>query len=568
MGDTQPIDDYNRVSRTVSSLAAAVNGTYTYNSNSLFCAFANPGYRDYLYRYVYREAAWLDGFVYDFHNPRSGIISSRICPSILLGLARQIKGTSLSFKSSGAPDPKALDWISHRWSPKSNIDQTAQSAILYMLALGTSLVKINKTSSGLLWLEAVRFDQCYFESDFAGEVTEATFFIRRYVDTKDPDNNFFVVERRWLEDVNKEITYTLNGKIYKKTARCKDAMVSFQIHKFVGVSLNGTMPSASNARKGLNWTEIPQWLKDNLKKDYSALRFNEPQKLPFHEWIGVEALRNDGQDPTVPTLGVGSSLILAIQPELIAYDFAFSKYLEAMYQGSGKVGIPKSLSMPTNTEAGQALSDSYQGLDFSKYETVEGLDPTKQQPIVTQFALRAEEWHSILDNLLRKIATKIGMSPKVIASYLSVSNSQKTATEIDSEDDATIAYIESVRQNVAPAFNRMIEEVLNQNGMSANVEIKFGSPSLVSKDKIIDRVIKLKDSGLINLKEAIREVFPDEDETQIEIRLAEAEENQPIFPDVGGTYGQAPSPSQEAKANLLPPTDEDGVIIGGEGHAD
>ncbi len=544
-------------------LALAINGSYTFNNNSIFVAFANSGYKDYLYRYVYREAQWIDGYVYDFHGGKNGLVSTRLAPCLLSGFARQIVGTSLSFREADASnDRKAFDFISHKWYPKSGLIGSLHSAAVYMLGFGTTMLKLNKADDGTYWVEAIRLDQCYFRTDFRGDVTDATFLIRSYVDTKNGENNFFLVERRFLKECVEDVPITLNGKEYIMKAVVSHPFREIQVHRFFGMVSTGQMPSAANMKSGVNWEELPDWLRRAIRKDYSSLRVNEPERLPFTDGLplGCAVIRNDFQDPSVPTLGFGMSEIKNVESELLAYDFAFSKYLQDIYQGSGKIGIPKALSINSLTAAmNGTASDAYQGLDFSRYEILEGQNPDTSKPIATQFALRALEWQSILDDILRKISTKLGMSPKTISSYLATGQSQKTATEVDSDDDASMALIEFKRAMMKPAVDRIIEEVLNQNGFGANVECVFGSPALMSKERLLARVKDMKESGFIDLRGALRMLFPEDDEEQIDLRIESIKSEESFDPT---QQVQAPQPPLDTNAtgfgSGLPKTDEDG----------
>ena len=49
------------VSSWQSSVAAAVNQTYSYTNSSLFCAVIAGYYKDYAYRYILTACQWLDG---------------------------------------------------------------------------------------------------------------------------------------------------------------------------------------------------------------------------------------------------------------------------------------------------------------------------------------------------------------------------------------------------------------------------------------------------------------------------------------------------------------------------
>jgi len=141
---------------------------------------------------------------------------------------------------------------------------------------------------------------------------------------------------------------------------------------------------------------------------------------------------------------------------------------------------------------------------------------------VEQLELRGDQWQAIMDDCIRNIATKWGMSPKVLSSYLLNSQTTMTATQIDSEDDISIAFINHERSYFREPINRLLESTLNFMGIATNISIDFASPSLINKDRIIDRQTKLLDSGLTTEEEAIREIYPDLEEEQIQKRINDA----------------------------------------------
>ena len=65
---------------------------------------------------------------------------------------------------------------------------------------------------------------------------------------------------------------------------------------------------------------------------------------------------------------------------------------------------------------------------------------------------------------------------------------------------------------------------MNYYGFSANVEVDFGTPSLVNKDRILDRTIKELENGLIDIDEAIRTLNPDMDEEALQGKIDRAKQ--------------------------------------------
>jgi hypothetical protein len=120
------------------------------------------------------------------------------------------------------------------------------------------------------------------------------------------------------------------------------------------------------------------------------------------------------------------------------------------------------------------------------------------------------------DDILKKIATTIGMSPKIIASYLSDSSMQKTATQIDSDDDSVIAFVERERGNFEKPFNNLLKRVCRYYAFSDTVEVKFGTPSLISQETLIKNTDFLYQNGYIDLRDALSRMNPDATENQLD----------------------------------------------------
>lgn len=560
------------VSAWQDSLARAVNETYSYANSSLFCAVVAGYYRDYAYRYIRPACQWLDGYVPSLHWSGSGMISTRIASALVNGIARTIVGEKLLYKVIGdSKDPKAMETLRFisNWGEKMEIKRAIKNGFGYALGVGTSLLKANRRDNGDVWWEAVRFDNCFYLANASNEVKEATFLLRSYTDTRDEKNvtQYFLAERRFWKYYKPEIAKNPDGTyttIHKRGDR--DPMVEYKIYRASAQSLNNLM-ATSQGRSSVGWSEIPLEIRKVIKEDYNLLRIDEPQKLGFAN-LAVEALLNDNGDISIPTgSNFGRGLIIPVQDDLIMYEVAESYAIRDMYLGKGTVYVPKNLSlgglgggMPINLNEAQApitpgANDDavvkFDGSDVAsghknpnafiptfenpltgienKYETIPGVDPQDQSIVVNQFNLRANEWQLIQENCLKRIAVKWGMSPKILSSFLAQGTVQMTATQIDSEDDISIAFINQVRANFKGAINRLLETTLNYYGYTHDVDIDFASPSIVNKDRILDRTLKKLEAGLIDIEEAIREINPDLDEESIQAKIKKAQEQQAMM---------------------------------------
>ena len=515
----------NIVEEPIRGLALAINKTYTYAQNSYFGAMIPNYYRDYYYRNIQLACGWLDGFVWSVHS-QSGIISTRIGSELIAGLTKQIVGEQLVFKkASSEKDYSALRFVAN-WSKDNNLLKAVYSGIGYALAIGTSVIKVNKRADGSLWCEAVRLDNCFYMADYSNEIQEATFFMRGYTDTRPnaETQQFVLCEKRWYEyeQVGK-IAQDDNGDfVVQKRKGERTAMVQYNVYQTKGTTYNNLMVTDYGAQS-IKWEQLPQTIRKAIKKDYGALRVGEPQKLGFPT-IGAYLLTNGESDLSVPTgTNFGRGMLIGIQDDLITYEIASSYLIRDMYLGKGTVYVPKDLNI-SDLSGVFPTSSPLTGLGETKIETIKGVPADQQKIVVEQFNLRSQEWQLIKENSLKNIAVKWGMSPKILASFLATGAVQQTATQIDSEDDMSIAFISHTRAYFKKALNDLIELVLNYHGKDGNVEIDFASPSLVNKDRILDRTIKELENGLIDIEEALRILNPDMDEEALQAKISVAKQ--------------------------------------------
>lgn len=538
-------------------LAAAVNDTYNYSNTTLFCAEIAGYYRDYAYRYIRVACQWLDSYVPALHMAgNTGIISTHIASKLISGLTTQTVGEKLVLRLDSKLDEETKEDLkfASEWIKKNKIHKAVRNAIGFAYGVGTSLLKMNRRMDASIWWEPVRFDNCFYLADFTGEIQDAKFMLRNYTDTRNGKNvQYYLTEHRFWKEYGpeiKEVTLPDGLKqyqvVHKKGERVP--VVEYQVHRSNSQSLNNQMTPKD--RSSVKWDEIPYEIRKMIKNDYAAIRIDEPQLLGFVN-LGVVALLNNEGDISIPTgTNFGESMIVGIQDDLITYEVASSYLLRDMYNGKGTVYLPKSLSMgdigylpdvvvkgdgteeklidsPVNlgtpfAPAGMG-TNPLAGMDQAKFEKMPGVNPEDQSAIVQQFELRAQEWQMIKENALKNIAVKWGVSPKILSSFLAQGTAQMTATQIDSEDDITIAFINAHRADFKEPINQLMETTMNFYGRKANISIDFASPSLINKDRLLERVAKELEAGLIDMDEAIRIMNPDLDEEKIQEKVEKAQ---------------------------------------------
>lgn len=526
-------------------VALVPNTTYNYSNSSVFYSLVNYSFLNYYQKVVRKSQEWLDGFDPAFHKAEHGIFSSRIGAKITNGITKQIYGRGLVFvKGNGTKENETVDFISHKWQDQAKFPRFVKNIIGYTVSLGTSLGKLNikwKKGKQELWAQALREDYFYFSVDSEMNLTEVTCYIRAFQTNESDGYSYVLVEKRYFKEEPEEFTEELNGKLmkFKKLNEMKRVPYAcYKIFRINSTSENNSL--AANRGSGIDYKSLPTDIKKLLKDEYSAIVLDKEQKLPFVDSLGCYLFFNEGGDVTHPSMPFGRALMFDCLTDFMEYDLERSFAIRDLFNSKGTVGIPKALNQSSFVSAPQGTNLDSSGGNFNAagnamnpfgqqvpagYELVEGLDPNTQKPIINQFEIRAVEHETKQNNILKSIATTIGMSPRVIASYL-VQGNEKTAEQTHSEDDTITEWIKVHRQDYVEVLNVMLEDVLNFYGKADNVEVRFASDGLVSNERQIELIKSKLELGVIDLEDAVREIYPDLDEVQLEDKIARAKAQQ------------------------------------------
>lgn len=498
------------INKNLQYLAYGCNSTYNYANNPLFYAFINSHYKNYYLRSVKENLEWYDGFVDNFHNVENGIFSTQLANSLCNGIAKQVIGSNLMFKNTMENvTNKSLDFITNKWNKEiCNFRDVCKLAIEYSGASGTSLIKINQSHKDF-WCEALRQDQFYFTTDSKGKLTELNSFIKSYVaneESKEP--NYMLVESRYFKEVEESSPVKmLDGKVKYYSKTTLKPFVEYKVFRYQG-QINNNI-NYNQVEKGLKWQDIPNSFKRILKRDYTAIRVNEPMKLPFND-LGCELIMVGGRDGQVPFGRFGKSWLSNIRVDLIEYDLMNAYEIRDMYNGQGQVGVPKALSQGDLQGNNNVYSQSK-----LNYETYIG-DPNTQKPIITQFDLRVDQWERKKDDILKRIATKLGVSPKNIASYLADSIMQKTATQVKSDDFTGEEFINEARSNIETPINAILKTICLMYGHKEPIAIRFSANVPTDYHQLLEDTDFEYQNGYIDLRQALTKLNPNASESQLD----------------------------------------------------
>jgi len=503
------------------SSSIVVNQTYSWINNAGFYATVNPTYYAYYYNNVRRLSYWLDGYVPTFHKEENGIFSTRMANSLVNSIGEAIFGRELLFKNTGqeadqGQSNQTLKLVGE-WAKNSNFQSDTKKAIKFAQGLGTSLIKLN-ISKGDLWVEAVRLDYFYFEINARGKLQEVTCFLKAYTDVNreqsKPSTNYYLVEKRYYEYA-KEKRFARNklNEIEVQETIVKTPMVVYQIHKYAGNILNNQVYDAS-LREDVRWDSLPKRIRDSIRDDYGMIRIGKPQELPFKQHLGAYLMTADDGNISLPQIPFGTSILENIVSYLMAYDIAFSYFFRDMYQGKGTVLVPKFMQAAAAKSGNMVRNDPFVNLDQSMFTTFETTSQEKQTIEQIQFNLRSQEWTQIRDYLIENIAMTLQLSPRTIASFLQ-GGAIKTATQVSSEDSASVSFIEVRRSVAEKVLNELLDDVRNYYKWNDKIEIRFSKEGVINTDQLIQRTGMLLQMGLIDLFSALKEIMIDADEAQV-----------------------------------------------------
>lgn len=502
-------------------IALITRDTYSYQNSSQFFSLVNNAFLQYYNTVARKSQQWLDGYDPYFHQ--GDFVSTRIATKLINGLASSVYGRGLIYEEGkGIVDKshKALSYITQKWDTESDFGESVKQLIAYTLAFGTGALKISIDGKGKLWCSPLRLDYFYFTLSGKKKLNSITMFVRCFQSVESKVNNYVMVEKRYFKDCSKPFTQEINGVKYKFEARERVPYVIYEIYEFNAPTTQNSMSVNLTSKSPINYKNLPDFVKSALKEEYGAYKIGEEQILPFHNSLGVELFFNEGGDITNPTLPFGRSLCFDCLSDFMEWDLNKSFEIRDLYNSKGIVGVPKALSQ-SDLIKGQKIDSGFSQMQIEGYELVKGLDPNSQKPIITQFEIRGADHQQISENILKSIATTIGVSPRMLATYLAIQG-QKTDDQVQSEDDSITQWIKSRRQDYEQGLNRIVEMVLNHQGISNDVKVHFANDGLLKGDKQLANIRERLSLGMLTIEDAIREYYPDLNEEQLQDKINKA----------------------------------------------
>lgn len=395
-------------------------------------------------------------------------------------------------------DDIACEFLSDIWAPMSNFDIMLDRSIHFMLAGGTCPIKLDIDAKGRSMISPFRIDRTYFSTDDAGNITEAFFFIsilssmKSNISAGEIDEQYWLIEHRYYDEQMRPI-------------------INYKVHRKSGISNAEVLPSIF--LKGISYDRCPKTVRMVLQR-MGIYRLNEGIIAPFRDGLGVWLLMHTATNSCIPEVYLGDPLLYGSLDLLWSMDVVFSGSLIDVLNGKGKVLIPKPFLSQIMQRINQANPNNpytVTTVELNQYEDESFVylqpstfDKQKDTPTVVQFDIRSQEFIQMAEWYEKEIAVRSGFAPTSIFPHLK-DDAVKTAREVTAEENLTRAKVQSIHRLILPIFNRILREILYQEGISGTASLTL-SDYIGNRLQYDENLRKNYEVGLVPFETAVQKV--------------------------------------------------------------
>ena len=449
-------------------------------------------------------------------------LSAATGKAIVDGATRLCIGDRVFFEG----DDEACDFLSDIWRGAVNFDAFLSRSQRYKFLAGSCVCKMNIDERGRSSLVAVRLDRTLPSFDECGNVTGCVFFLGLLTNTK---RNLDGVTEYWL----------VEDRHYNEAG---DKVVEYKVFRKDGVAGAPVLPSPYSA--GVAYENLPANVRRELVAMMGRPRLNEEIPLPFRDGLGVWMLNRTATNSYAPDAPFGEPLLAGSLDLLWSIDVVFSGSLMDVINGEGKILVPKMFLQDTLSRLQQAHPgasfnvttaelDGY-GDETFVYVMPSGIDRDKMMPTPVQFEIRAQQYTAMWEAYQKEAVVRSGFSPTSIFPHLTPDGSAKTATEVTAEENLTRASVRQSHSLDIPVYNKMLREVLHQEGLSDDVQIKLSD--YIGNKMLFDQNVRENyAAGLTPLEVAVQQIHDlsqkETDDYVAKIRDAKKSEQEAFFND-------------------------------------
>ena len=489
-------------------------------NDSAFIEMIPEPYLTYYMAYIQQWLQWSRGFVPMLH--RSDFFSTGMGYTVCEIIARECMRGGYRFESQN----KELKDFMEKWAKTDDFINDLYESFFDSAAGGNALLVLTPVN-GDVFATSYPINRIFFQIGRRNDVTQATIL-----------NRFSAGEDVYYA---KEIRLFMDGKPYYKVKLGKGTLV--------------VSPTWTN--NGLK--EVPDKIKGQWEYAYGDIEPNTWYELPLQS-LGVYNIKNKSKAVALADMpGYSDSSLHTALDVLYSIDYNYTQAQVDMYLGKSYALIPKQMGGASIDIKGagrvseglsftEAITLSERALDEQFFTQVNsnGIDGQPIKPLLLQPDLRGEAHKYIRDSDLELLASKVGLSSSTLANHLSF-NSDKTATQIDSENGTTESLVRTKRDLATTPINLMLKDIAKFYGYEDDIEISWGTPN-VNNSQRNEELLNEYREGVLTLEKYLKKRWTDLSEEEVRQWAEEikAEQKDKSFNDINEFYKEGINDSEQA----------------------
>ncbi len=265
----------------------------------------------------------------------------------------------------------------------------------------------------------------------------------------------------------------------------------------------------------LDTKSIPDDIKAEYKK--SGIEFNRATELTF-KTIAVVDIKFSEVNKKFMDSNIPEAMFIDAVDNVTVIDTAITDMEIEKENGRGQVLIPELnnqmgfQSQMSGSRVLKTVNTSFKNPTMIAYPTLKLED---NKPTNIQFDIRSDQWIQQINDDIARLCASVGISVLDYDPRL-LQQGQRTDDEINAMTDITASTVKAFRDINTKKINDLLETIIEAAGLEKPVAIRWSQASILNPSKNASLVIQKLNAGLISRKRAIKEIYPDLTDSEIE----------------------------------------------------
>jgi hypothetical protein len=528
-------------------MSDTINNTALQMDGSIADAYITPNLKfDFIYNYMtnvdwkylsqipsYKQPAyqlkrlWLmvsNGFVPEWHCT---FIPTKLGNTIVSGINRKIFGGALLYESEKYkenPEVAAkLKWWNDTYiiDTEYNFEREIERMSWFSMASGASAIVAKKKRNGSVYFEAYREDK--YLPTFSGRRLISIRLFSTIFDTIDSTKNiaspYVLEEYRFFNAENRACSVL---RVYQQSSGDLNSIVN-------------TRPS------GLKYSDMPDEVRCAVKEKIGN-RLNKVVELPFMggKSLGCAILNNSSYSAYYDIAGFSDAILAPVIEQIFEYERSYTTMTNDIALGRGQVLVPDTqdlgLTIPASLTGDAAMArlaahiSMLNQLNTKQIKLIPNVNPEEQKAQSIQFEMRIAEHVQSLNAQRANIINGIGINPSAIDPTLS--EVQKTATQVVSDEQNLITFVSSKRKEIKKIIDWAIDIVMNYYFGVENscIYSKFSNSNLSNALLRSQMIVAEYQANVRSVESAVEKLNEDDAQGSIDRELQRVKAAQPNMP--------------------------------------